>query len=65
MGKIETEWTTFPVCPYCGLCDQDWWDGIAPKDDGDSWGAECGSCQKDYIVTMSVSTNFSTKKEVG
>lgn len=61
MNDFDTEWTTFPVCPHCGDIDQDWWDGLSPKNDGDSWEAECGNCQKNYIVTMSISTHFDTK----
>lgn len=61
MSRFDTEWTIFPVCPHCGTVDQDWWDGLAPKNDGDSWEVECGNCQKDYIVTMSVSTHFDTQ----
>lgn len=61
MSKFDTEWTTFPVCPHCGETDQDWWDGLGPKDDGDSWEVECGACQQDYVVTMSVSTHFETQ----
>ena len=26
--EFDTEWTTFPRCPHCGECDQDWWDSL-------------------------------------
>lgn len=62
MREIHHEWTSEPVCPHCGFKDQDWWDGIGPKDDGDSWVAECGECGREYKVTMSVSTHFETEE---
>jgi len=60
--EYDTEWTDLPTCPYCGFSDQDWWDGLLPKDDGDSWLVHCGECEEEYTVTMSVSTNFRTVK---
>lgn len=56
------DWTDFPECPNCGQVDQDWWDGGAPHNagDGDEWESNCGSCGKDYRVTMAVSCSFST-----
>ena len=62
MSKFDTDWTTFPVCPYCGEQDQDWWDGLGcSMGDGDSWEVDCGFCDEPYVVTMSVSTHFSTR----
>ncbi len=61
MSEINTKWTTFPVCPHCGIENQDWWDGIGIKEDGDSWEVECDWCQKNHIVTLSVSYSFNTK----
>lgn len=62
MSKFTTEWTEFPTCPHCGEADQDWWDGLPPKNDGDTWTVECAYCDEPYEVTMSVSTYFDTKK---
>lgn len=62
MSEHDTEWTDLPVCPYCGEVEHDWWDGLPPKNDGDSWGADCGNCEGEYTTTMSVSTNFDTVK---
>lgn len=59
---FDTEWTDEPKCPYCGFEGQDWWDGLEPKSDGDSWDVDCGDCGKEYRVIMSVSTHFSTEK---
>jgi len=60
---IDHEWTSFPVCPYCGESDQDWWDGLETKNDGDEWDSECGACGQSYKISMSVSVDFCTFKE--
>lgn len=57
---INTQWTKYPVCPVCGHADQDWWDSLEPKNDGDSWETNCGTCDAAYTVTMSVDVNFCT-----
>lgn len=59
--EIDCCHTDFPVCPHCGETDQDWWDGLGSKNDGDSWVVTCGFCDKDYEVEMTVSTTFSTE----
>ena len=59
--SISHEWTDVPICPHCGQSDQDWWDGLPPKNDGDTWTAECGNCGQEYTVTMCVTATFDTK----
>jgi len=57
------EWNNLPVCPHCGAEDNDWYGGLdadEAKSDGDQWEATCPSCEKDYTVVMSVSTEFCT-----
>ncbi len=49
MHKHDTEWTDYPTCPHCGAIDQDWWDGLPPKNDGDSWDENCGDCEKNIL----------------
>ncbi|MHA1280597.1 MAG: hypothetical protein ACTSQ8_25860 [Candidatus Helarchaeota archaeon] len=63
MSNFDTKEITLPACPHCGA--QDWWErvGLAPKGDRDSWEVKCGGCQKDYVVTMSVSTHFDTRPQ--
>lgn len=63
MVSMDTEWAVFPICPYCGNGDQDCWNNLGDKNDGDTWSSNCGNCGKDYSVTMSVSVHFSTRKE--
>ncbi len=58
---VEFDAEDFPRCPYCWKHDQDWWDGQPHRYDGDSWESTCGSCGKDYTVTMCVSYSFDTK----
>ena len=61
---FDTEWTQFPVCPYCGTPDQDWWDGLSLQVyDGTQWDAYCDHCEKDYKVTACIDTTFRTEKE--
>jgi hypothetical protein len=61
--KIDHEWTDYPVCPYCGSVDQDWWDGLeGVKKDGDSWKVGCYECDKYYSVRMCVDVIFDTWK---
>ena len=60
-SEIDHEWTDVPVCPHCGERDDDWWDGLGHKDDGDEWPMDCGACDGAYVVTMSVSVDFITK----
>lgn len=58
----ETEMTDAPICPHCYSQDHEWWDGLPPKHDGDSWVASCPSCGEEYCVTMFVSKYFNTSK---
>lgn len=63
---IDHEWTEFPVCPKCGDSDQDWWDGIGPKNDGDSWDSECGKRlikKRTHFSTYSIGENMKISEE--
>jgi len=53
---------SLPMCPHCGDVDQDWWDGLPLKNDGDSWESCCGNCDKEYKVTININTTFDTKE---
>lgn len=55
---VENAFGEFPTCPTCGTKDQDWWDGLEPKSDGDQWQKECDSCGTTYLITMCVSVDF-------
>ena len=61
MKDFETEWTTFPICPYCGKEDQGWRDRLKAEYDGDFWQVICDYCMKPYVVTISVSVHFDTR----
>ena len=58
-------WSDFPVCPYCKDINQDWADGLPlpSKKDGDKWEARCGSCNRYYMVQLSVSARFKTESK--
>jgi hypothetical protein len=62
MPKYDTEYTDFPTCPHCGETNQDWWDGLPPKNDGDEWEQDC-DCGETYIAQLNVSYNFKTWKK--
>lgn len=64
-SERDTEGTWAPTCPHCGVVDQDWWDGTALKDDGDTEVVDCGSCGKPYETTLHVSTDFDTRPVAG
>ncbi len=57
----ETYGEDYPTCPACGFADQDWWDGLEPKNDGDSWEVEC-RCGAKNKITMCVSVTFDTEE---
>lgn len=61
---VECISSNMPKCPHCKRWDQDWYDGLEPKDDGDTWEADCPFCEKPYSVHMSVSTTFTTAEPV-
>ena len=60
--EFDTDWTSLPKCPHCGAEDQDWWDGLGHKHDGDDWEVDCAWCDKQYIATMHITYDFSTVK---
>lgn len=58
---IDCDYVPFPTCPYCGEEDQDWWDGLGRKEDGDSWEVSCPHCDREYEVVMTVDVSFSSE----
>ena len=61
-GTHKNDFNDEPVCPHCGVADQDWCDGLTVDVHDDAkWVASCGNCGKDYEVTANVTTTFSTK----
>ena len=59
---FDTAWTDNPVCPHCGDEEEDWseYDGL--RGDGSEIETDCGSCEKPFRITMSVSYSFFTEK---
>jgi len=58
--EIDTEFTSEPTCPHCGLQDQDWAEFRGLRGDGDTIVVEC-DCEKSYSITMHVSHDFTTE----
>jgi len=62
-GDFDTTLEDRITCPFCGDQDVDFTD--YPRElehDGDSTTYECGSCEKNFTVTLSVSYSYSSKK---
>lgn len=55
-------WADYPTCPSCGFVDQDWWDGLPSKVDGDSWEWTC-ECGAVCTITMSLEASFDTERK--
>jgi len=58
--RFESPMTEVPMCPHCGKCDQDWWEGTDLKGDGDEETVSCPFCEKDYVTTMYQTVEFVT-----
>lgn len=57
---IDHEYTTDPVCPYCGYVMHDAWE--LNLEDGEYTEVECGHCEKSYKVSINISVHYSTEK---
>jgi hypothetical protein len=58
--EIDTEYTDFITCPYCGYEDRDSWE----VDFGNSECTEiqCVNCEKEVSVTRIVNITYTTRK---
>lgn len=63
MGDLieDTDFTEAIVCPYCGEKESDSWEVSMHMSDGEEAETSCGSCGKDFIVTVYITTRYSTK----
>jgi hypothetical protein len=59
---IDTEYTTFPVCPKCGQSDYNWWDrsDVSGLGDGDVFYYDCPFCSEPVGVAIHIIVKFST-----
>lgn len=60
MKRPTTKWADVPMCPVCKGQENDWWDGLKLKYDGDEWEYECSGCGAALKTTISVSYDFLT-----
>jgi transcription elongation factor Elf1 len=58
--EIDTEYTDFITCPYCGYVECDSWD--IDFDNGECTEIECGICGKEMFVERTMSINYTTRK---
>lgn len=62
---METEWTTFPVCPHCGQVERDAYEiDFGAGLDGDTV-IGCGQCGVDYAVQRIVDVYYTTTALAG
>ena len=56
----DCEGTAWPVCPHCGHPEGEWHRSTLDRDE-DQDIFSCGSCGKDYVVTIHISVDFDTR----
>ena len=62
-GDFDTTLEDRITCPFCGEQDCEYTDYPRElKRDGDHTPYECGSCEKNFMVTLSVSYSYSSSK---
>lgn len=59
--EYDTEFTCYITCPHCGYEDYDSWE--FEGDDGEEIEQECGSCEKEFYATRSITVDYSTRKK--
>jgi len=60
--SIETDYTRWPICPYCGYEEENAWE----LDFGDGEGEatiDCGGCEKEYIAYQNIEITYNTYKK--
>jgi hypothetical protein len=60
--EIELFHNREPTCPHCGHGEADWWEHGDDIKDGNDFKIECGSCEKEFEVTVCIETTFTTTK---
>lgn len=58
--KTDTYMTDDPICPNCGKIIYDWYD-LNFNHNNDTVEITCEGCEKDFKITIYVSTRFVTK----
>jgi transcription elongation factor Elf1 len=60
---LDCSLESHPRCPYCGHVDTDtcdlWSDGFSHDDDVTE--SECGNCEREYRIVLSVRYSYSTE----
>ena len=59
MKEYDTNYTLNITCPYCGYEDLDSWE--VDCEDGEEVEQECGSCEKEFYATRSITVDYSTR----
>jgi len=65
MSQFELSYTSLPVCPYCGHKDKDPNDTFSGEDIEFTAETECGSCEKEFMVSRNVEITYTTAKIEG
>lgn len=61
MNKIETEYTKYVTCPYCGHIDRDSWEIDFDGMEGDTE-IQCGTCDENFLASRIVTVTYCTRK---
>jgi DNA-directed RNA polymerase subunit RPC12/RpoP len=57
---MDTDYTDFVTCPYCGYEDKDSWE--IQFDNNGQGGVQCAECAKEFLVQQNISISYSTEK---
>lgn len=61
--EINSEFTAFPVCPFCGNTNDDPWELFLVNNNDESYcPCQCPSCGEKIEITLHLLTRFSTEK---
>ena len=58
--NLDTYYTTFPICPYCGNVDRDAWE-IQPEESEFDGTTECGNCGKEMKISRHCQITYCTE----
>jgi len=61
--KIDHQYTTLIVCPYCGHKDIDSWERTTELKENGEQLYECGSCGEEFYAQVDIEVTFTTYKK--
>lgn len=61
LKELSHTHTDEPICPHCGAVQKDAWEHFT-ADSSECAETECGSCERDIVISQHISVTYSTKK---